>query len=112
MKKHKSSFLILYYFLFVGAGMCIPQEITAQSRVDSIILEVDALNKQYNQKLRDLYHKMYDTQHDSTLKVSERIRARLQYYLFPIEENMNQQLECQKNILLAVHGTDIERNDL
>lgn len=93
MKKHKSSFLILYYFLFVGAGICIPQESTAQSKVDSIILEVEALNKQYNQKLRELYHKMYDTQHDSTLKVSERIRARLQYYLFPIEENMNRLLD-------------------
>ena len=89
MKKAKSSFGILCYFLFAGVGMCITHDSMAQSKVDSIILEVEALNKQYHQRLKELYNEMYDAQHDSTLKVSERIKARLQYHLFPIEETMN-----------------------
>ena len=67
--------------------------IHGQSKIDSIVSEVKALNLNYKQRLSELYHEMLIASFDREVPGSERYKSRLLYYLFPIEENMNRLLD-------------------
>ncbi|MCB0552434.1 MAG: hypothetical protein KDD02_02695 [Phaeodactylibacter sp.] len=65
----------------------------AQSRVDSLISEVEALNKNYQERLTELYHQMVALRGDKNLPAEERIKAEGALWYFPIQENMDKLLD-------------------
>ena len=67
--------------------------IYGQSKIDSIVSEVEALNVYYKQRLSELYHEMLIASSDQEVPGAERYKSRLLYYLFPIEENINRLLD-------------------
>ena len=81
--------LAILFFLVSGNSSFL----CAQSRIDSIEAEVQALNKDYQRELNRLYHQMLDACNDPAVPREERYRAKMLFHLFPIEENMERLLD-------------------
>lgn len=79
-------YFLCYSYVFLFLFAC-NSSVDAQSKIDSIKLEVIALNESYHKKLTALYEEMFELSRDTTNK--EYFMARSQFHLFPIEENMN-----------------------
>lgn len=92
----------LFFFLFTGKN-----SIDAQSKIDSIQLELIALNESYHKKLTALYKEMFELSRDTTNK--EYLMARLQFHLFPIEENINFLLD---NMNYQVYSENYDYNEM
>ena len=64
-----------------------------QSKVDSIIREVELLNKNYQQQLSKLYQQMLSIDHDRSLEGLVRYKASMSYHYFPVKENIERLLD-------------------
>lgn len=82
--------ILIYTLLFVFISN---NRIIAQSRIDSIKLEVETLNINYKKKLTELYNEMLLAVSDKNIPSIERYRSQSLFHLFPIDENITRLLD-------------------
>jgi hypothetical protein len=81
-------YLILLFF-FTALG----HNVFAQSKVDSLKVEVMRLNDNYQTQISSLYQQMLALSRNREMAKDERAKARSLLYLFPVEQNIDYLLD-------------------
>ena len=79
--------IILFMLFFLA------RDIYAQSKVDSIVSEVEKLNRNYQERITELYHQMVVLEYNKNLPAGERVKAEGTLYFFPIQQNIQNLLD-------------------
>ena len=72
---------------------CLSENICAQSKVDSLIFEVKALNENYQERMDELYHQMVELKNNRSLPAEESLKAEGALWYFPTQENIQSLLD-------------------
>ena len=88
----------IIYSALIGDNIC------AQSRIDSIRVEVEALNESYNKKLSELYLEMLAISHNQDTSILTRLESMTMFHLFPIDENVNRLLDSIDHKMFSYEG--------
>jgi len=105
MRKLKMSIKTIFYIFFI---ILLPNQIFSQSTVDSIINEVELLEKYYQDRLTILYEAMIAARKDTTLVGKERYNALQSMGYFVVEENIHRLLDSIDYEIVSINDDEGE----